>query len=367
MKELTYQVRFSTPAFLGNAEQQAQWRTPPFKALIRQWWRVARGPNLDRPFDVDALRREEGALFGTASDDDGVESGKSLVRLRLKHWGEGQLGNDKWPKQDMRNIRVGEGQVRADVYLGFGPIVPASKKLGRPEPMLERRAIEPQKATNELKLGFDRRIGETEIANIQRVMQLIAWFGGVGSRSRNGWGSLGMKGEALTPLPGNPQSLEPVCQPLKKCFDRDWPHAIGSDGKGPLVWVGRSGGQAFKHWRETVYFLATLRRDIRAAAKAFGRNRDISANQLIAYPVTKSGNSRWGDDGRFASPLRFKVIETDQGCIPVAVHLPSAVPGPMFRALSGDDQNWVTDKQLDIWRAVHAALDERMIRLGAAQ
>lgn len=40
MQELTYKVTFTTPAFLGNAEQSAQWRTPPFKALLRQWWRV---------------------------------------------------------------------------------------------------------------------------------------------------------------------------------------------------------------------------------------------------------------------------------------------------------------------------------------
>ncbi len=41
MRKLEYQVTFNTPAFLGNADQQAQWRTPPFKALLRQWWRVA--------------------------------------------------------------------------------------------------------------------------------------------------------------------------------------------------------------------------------------------------------------------------------------------------------------------------------------
>ncbi|OYV75217.1 MAG: hypothetical protein B7Z66_13795 [Chromatiales bacterium 21-64-14] len=36
MKPLKYTVRFVTPAFLGNAEQTGQWRTPPFKALRRR-------------------------------------------------------------------------------------------------------------------------------------------------------------------------------------------------------------------------------------------------------------------------------------------------------------------------------------------
>ena len=42
MRELTYQVSFNTPTFLGNAEQQDQWRTPTFKAMLRQWWRMVK-------------------------------------------------------------------------------------------------------------------------------------------------------------------------------------------------------------------------------------------------------------------------------------------------------------------------------------
>ena len=42
MQKLEYQVRFLIPAFLGNAEQSGQWRTPPFKALLRHWWRMFR-------------------------------------------------------------------------------------------------------------------------------------------------------------------------------------------------------------------------------------------------------------------------------------------------------------------------------------
>jgi hypothetical protein len=54
-----------------------------------------------------------------------------------------------------------------------------------------------------------------------------------------------------------------------------------------------------------VFFLAILRRDIRAAAKRFGRNDDISANQLIAYPVTKGQQQALGQrrtDRRLAAP-----------------------------------------------------------------
>ena len=84
-KRLEYQVTFNTPAFLGNADQQAQWRTPPFKALIRQWWRVVHAPKVN--YDVDALRRHEAALFGVAAD--GGDSRRSLVRFRLSPWAPG--------------------------------------------------------------------------------------------------------------------------------------------------------------------------------------------------------------------------------------------------------------------------------------
>ena len=54
---LTYRVSFNTPAFLGNAEQQGQWRTPPIKALIRQWWRVAYAAEHGHRVNVAEMRR----------------------------------------------------------------------------------------------------------------------------------------------------------------------------------------------------------------------------------------------------------------------------------------------------------------------
>ena len=87
MKTLEYTVRFNTPAFLGNAEQSGQWRTPPFKALLRQWWRVAVAEQQN--FSVNALRKYEAEIFGVAAD--GSESHKSQVRIRLDDWSLGKL------------------------------------------------------------------------------------------------------------------------------------------------------------------------------------------------------------------------------------------------------------------------------------
>src|SRR5690554_4603831 len=100
MKQLNYTVRFLTPAFLGNAEQEGQWRTPPFKALLRQWWRVAYAAEKNFSVDIASMRREEGLLFGHAwLEDDKNEQGnkisarKSQVRIRLNST---EPGRDAW-------------------------------------------------------------------------------------------------------------------------------------------------------------------------------------------------------------------------------------------------------------------------------
>jgi len=365
---LAYDLSFATPAFVGDAAQQAQWRTPPLKALIRQWWRVVKAPLVGFSVDgPDGLRAAEDNLFGSASDSN---SHQSLVKLRLKDWAAGQLSNTSWPRREIGQIQVGQGRVRADVYLGFGPIAPASRNLGRPEPTVERLAIDPQaNQRNTLSVFFAGTATESQIDEVRQAIRLASWFGGIGSRSRNGWGSITLQGDAIARLPPSPNDLAAYCQPFRGCFstDRDWPHAIGTDDLGPLIWVGRKDGAAFRNWREAVFFLATLRRDIRGAAKHFGRNDDISANQLIAYPVTKANNRRWGNDERIAGSLRLKVVETGQGLVPIAVHLPCAVPRFLFDRLSASDQQWINRHQLDIWAAVHQDIDQKMNRLGATK
>ncbi|HED14904.1 MAG TPA: hypothetical protein ENI62_14850, partial [Gammaproteobacteria bacterium] len=116
MKKLELQVSFTTPAFLGNAQQQGQWRTPPFKALLRQWWRVAAAE--DCGYDVNKLREREAGLFGSASENECT--GQSKVRLRLGQW---RNGNGSFSLQDSK-VKYPEVKfsVGSSLYLGYGPV-----------------------------------------------------------------------------------------------------------------------------------------------------------------------------------------------------------------------------------------------------
>ena len=306
------------------------------------------------------MRRAEGELFGVAAEREG-ESSQSRLRLRLGHWDVGMLDQARWPRKEIRELPVGPGRsVPADVYIGFGPVLAASKKENRPQPMLGRTAIAPD-TRNELWLALDKRIAPSQQAELAAALSLCQWFGTLGSRSRNGWGSLTLAGEDIIGMP-TAVGIRPYLRPLRECFAIDWPHAIGVDRDGPLVWAGN----AVKNWREAVLALAQIRLAARAAAKKLGRNRDVSANQLIAYPVMQSANSVWGDRERFASPLRLKVHKTPAGLVPLVVHLPCALPAVLFDKLDAGDQRWVRDNQLAVWQSVHQALDQRLPRLGAS-
>jgi len=98
MKQWNLQVSFATPAFIGDAQQQGAWRTPPFKALLRAWWRIAAAKECG--YAVDELRRRELALFGSAAGETG---GKSQVRLRLGKWKDGGFnGKFSDPRSSIR-------------------------------------------------------------------------------------------------------------------------------------------------------------------------------------------------------------------------------------------------------------------------
>lgn len=372
MRTLTYQVSFNTPAFLGNAEQQAQWRTPPLKALIRQWWRVVKAPQVG--YDHKKLLALENALFGAAFDDGEAKSHRSLVQLRLSGWQLGELAQHKdavelkWidhHEVDPRKSKphLGERKVRADVYLGYGPIGRSS-------------AIAPNATPLELRL----RCPEADAPDIRKAMQLAAWFGTLGSRSRNGWGSLHLEGEGLTALDGLCDSKLAEQAPLRTLpaalGDRlaaEWPHSVGlCDDNRPAVWrvfaektvrEGKTHYVGFKDWKTAMERLAALKIGFRTqfifnSGKPHPRVED---RHVLAYPVTNHDLALTKDrskpnNARLASQMRFKVVQNKAGeCFGLITHLPCAMPAAFF----GDSGIRPPDisRQIEVWQQVHAFLN----------
>jgi CRISPR-associated protein Cmr1 len=348
MRVLRLQVRFLTPAFLGDAEQNGRWRTPPFKAQLRQWWRVAYAADHGFDVNVEHMRREEGLLFGNAWLENDFR--KSLVRLRLQHWRHGSLKAAQWPadaavthpevkNRDGKNVPVGSA-----LYLGYGPLIYDNQR--RATGLKANAAIQAGEAV-ELAAAFPMSDGdetlkllvEENAPRIERALWLMDRYGAVGGRSRNGWGSYAL--ESAEPLTG--------AVPLRdwpQCLDLDWPHAIGRDEKGPLIWVT----EPHVDWKALMKTLAVIKIGLRTQFR-FTSGSGAAAPESrhwLSYPVTKHDVRSWGQL-RLPNQLRFKVRQAADGkLVGVIFHMPHLPPSA-----------FQPDRAVikEVWRCVHQFLD----------
>ena len=346
----SYAVRFTTPAFLGDADQNGTWRTPPFKALLREWWRIAVAKEYG--YDYRRLREAEGRLFGNAWLNDEFQRSKLL--LRLDEWRSGRMGKWTEPEQKVVHPEV-KFPVDAHLYLGYGPLTysKAAKKAAFSEKV--NAAIQADE-TNTLRIACPKAAADL----IQRTLQLMDWFGALGGRSRNGWGSLELTGEggAAEAFQSNHRWLQAIARPLNDCLQLDWPHALGSDQQGLLIWKTKNG---FNHWRDAMKELAHVKITFRTALKFTSPNGQPDHRHVLAYPVTNHRVNAWGNQARLANQLRFKVIRTGHHLTGLVYHLPCATPDVLLRLLRNGKDSF-RQQQLPVWQAVHAQLDTLMNR-----
>ncbi|NEV64428.1 hypothetical protein [Thiorhodococcus minor] len=363
MKKLEYEVSFATPAFLGNAHQAAQWRTPPFKALIRHWWRIVKAPEVG--FDVSDLRKAEGRLFGIAADDG--DSRRSLLRLRLSNWSPG--GVSSWTsdkKLPHPEVTTKAGKVMAigsQLYLGYGPLTFAKGGTAlSDQPARTAIAVD---ATQTLTIAVPNEFASEVI----EAIQLCAWFGALGSRAKNGWGSFQLTAKGETPpIPElGPTRLKGLKRPLDECLTLSWPHAIGADEGQPLVWQT----PAMPTWPALMRELAAIKIAFRTEPGLMSLdgvpNGSFAARHLLAYPVThhKVSGNEWGNQGRLANQIRFKAAKGDGGWIGTIVHTPCRLPEKMVSDLPQPIQRELGKVSLTAWRQVHAILDSKAQRMQA--
>lgn len=359
MTQLTYQVSFNTPAFLGNAEQQAQWRTPPFKAMLRQWWRVVKAPEVG--YDHRQLLGLENDLFGSALD--GEKSSRSKVQLRLSAWDLGPMADLPRMATHLHPEVQRNGQavaVGTAVYLGFGPVTTTGS----------RKAIAPETAP----VYFKLRVPTAEVPGIRKAIQLAAWFGTMGSRSRNAWGSLHIEGEGLLGWAelcdsklAEQSALRSVPSALGDRLASEWPHAVGmcADGR-PAVWrvvagstlkEGKTAYVGFENWNQVMEQLAALKIGFRTQFKlnSGAPHIRVEDRHVLAYPVTNHGLAGL-PNARLASQMRFKVAKAKDGkYFGLITHLPCAMPQAFFERSSVRPPE--IQDQIAVWQQVHAFLN----------
>ncbi len=343
MIQREYHLRFHTPAFLGNAEQSGQWRTPPFKAQLRQWWRVAYAASKGFQLTVAQMREEEGKLFGHAwLENDRDRQGeklaarKSLVRIRLGEWSPGK--QESWDGLEQGKIDHPEAEksgrkVGPHAYLGYGPL---DGRGGTKFSEKVNAAIQAGK-DNTFSIAYP---DDNRTTLIEQALALMSQFGTVGGRSRNGWGSYSL--QAISDVSSLP------LRPWQEALELDWPHAIGSDAKGALIWQTTP----FADWKALMRELAAIKIDLRTQFKFPHQKPDGQTHDRhwLSYPVTNHEVSDWKrNSARLPNSLRFKVHPTADGkLIGVIFHMPCLPPA----AFQPDEQAIQR-----VWQQVHAFLD----------
>lgn len=330
MNTKTLTVRFLTPAFLGDAQQRGAWRTPPFKAQLRQWWRLVLAAR--ERWNWERIRAEEAELFGNAWPNQVAR--KSQMRLRLSEWRPGQKtawSNGSGQGSSM-TIRVGQQPVDAALYLGYGPLGPGQRHNG---PQLKyERAIEADE-TAELRIAWPAEATGAE--HIEAALALMSRFGTVGGRSRNGWGSYVLDGAAAA-------TWTDYLIDWRVALDADWVRGIGRDERGPLIWRTR---KAYPRWEGVIRALAQVRAHVR---------REVSERCFLAYPDTRHTLSGWGRQERLPNSLRFKVVQDPSGGLRGEVfHLPCRPSDELWERLTQTDKE---QRLHAVWTDAHDYLDE---------
>lgn len=343
MKILEYRIGTTTPMFLGNAEQKGQWRTPAIKALIRHWWRVVQASKYPNPSHYD-IQNVEDVLFGNARTKESTQ--QSQVRIRLQHWRAGTLTNDEWVAlEPLAHPEVKNKKVASDLYLGYGPI---SFNREKRQGALKAGAAIQAEEQNTLSVAVpDEKIRDFEI-----VFALIDAYGTLGGRSRNGWGSI-----TLTPTESTlsgPINFNEIQRQWQDALSLDWPHAIGRDDDGPLIWETR----AYSSWKDVMVELARTKIAVRTHFKFSTGNytEKVESRHWLSHPITNHNVKDWRL-GRLPNTLRFKVRPCPQNSSKlrgIIFHVPCKPP-KQFRP----DRNALES----VWRRVHAKLDSTELNL----
>jgi CRISPR-associated protein Cmr1 len=179
MATVTTEAKFTvvTPLFAGGADpKQVELRLPSLKGVLRFWWRALAWSRFRG--DLNAIGQHEGRLFGSST------AGQSRVRMRLLlQSGPGTLEAGKVLKS--LDAVVGHGAR----YFGYGVMEAygSSTKNTKDGQLTRGCLLAPFTFGVELRA---RDLAQDEVASLRDALVALGTLGGLGAKSRKGYGSL---------------------------------------------------------------------------------------------------------------------------------------------------------------------------------
>ncbi|HDZ91915.1 MAG TPA: type III-B CRISPR module RAMP protein Cmr1, partial [Deltaproteobacteria bacterium] len=178
METKEFEVEVVTPLFLGGADpRKAELRTPPIKGALRFWWRALYGSD-----DLEDMKEREGKIFGSTTR-------KASLSIQLEDVGDVKPALGGLPEGAKIKTTAKGRTFRISIiqYLAYGLCqYDRSKKRN----VYIREHLLPG---TKFKLLLSMK-GNPPRQQILDSLSMLVRYGGLGSRSRNGFGSIHIPG-----------------------------------------------------------------------------------------------------------------------------------------------------------------------------
>ena len=272
MEEIEAKFRIVTPMFMSGADQtKAELRVPSIKGALRFWWRA-----LALGGKVKDVKKEESKIFGS------TDTGRSNILL--------SLSNLYIEKNEIRSFNI-----QWKKYVGYGIL----------------DSLENKESKEYIKNGssFSLNILAKDDVNkplLLKSIKTLGLLGGLGGRSRKGWGSL-----TLLELNGSdvewsaPRTIEDYKEEIKDILSD---YSAVSDIP-----------QYTAFSKHTKIHSGNLEKSSEKAQKILGENYKNAINDCDKSNRKFFGLPRKDKDPRRASPLFLHIQYLDEGdYLPVA-------------------------------------------------
>lgn len=232
-------------------------RVPTIRGHLRFWWRALYGYQYG--LDFEELYRRERELWGGADRDGAVKSSVEISVASCRHPSTAEIDDADPNMRDISSYALwpARGQKR-------GPIpVPAAKRLK-------------ENYSFDLHLAFSPVNASTD-AEIRNVLRAWILFGGYGSRTRRGVGSITVQTDIWREW--LPAAVTREC--IKTLFNNDDILASSSSIsaampslRGAALIVGKKTTDKLNAWKEALGWLRNFRQDTDGGAGNRARNPD---------------------------------------------------------------------------------------------
>jgi len=282
--------------FLAGADQsKAELRAPSIKGAMRFWWRAMNGH-----LGLKELKEKETEIFGGGGDN----ARKSSFSIRVKE----KISNSRkpFPKHKV-TVVVKHHSERKEIsinildYLAYG-VNEYQKGEGQ---VIIRDYIKPGSKCN-VEITFNSNVSSETIAQVTTAFYLMAILGGLGSKSRNGFGRFKILNDSNYSFEFLKQILE-----RKKSFSRTSWLAFSKDVK--VFQTNET-----QKWDEA---LSLLGKAYKTARENLEHKHNYNRRKYLSAPIMVNKINR-ADLERHSKTLFLTVLEKNEKYIGLVVVMP---------------------------------------------